>query len=100
MNLSLQRLHFMSLLNRLLNQGLTALSLSSKLAAIVFVASAWSAFVRADDSEQFFESQIRPLLIEQCLECHNAEKTVWWPATGLPRAYSEGRRFWCGDDSR
>ncbi len=28
----------------------------------------------AEDSEQFFESRIRPLLIEKCLSCHNAEK--------------------------
>ncbi len=28
----------------------------------------------AEDTEQFFESRIRPLLIEKCLSCHNAEK--------------------------
>ena len=29
---------------------------------------------RCDDAEQFFESQIRPLLIDKCIGCHGAEK--------------------------
>ena len=28
----------------------------------------------ADDREEFFESKIRPLLIERCYECHSAER--------------------------
>lgn len=28
----------------------------------------------ADESDQFFESRIRPLLVERCQECHGAEK--------------------------
>ena len=78
MNLSSQRLHRMSLLNRKsvlvrpLKQRLPGFLLFLSLAAMVSLA--WPAFVQADDSEQFFESQIRPLLIEKCLECHNAEK--------------------------
>lgn len=74
MNLSSQRLHFMSLLNRLLNQCSPGFSVFSRLAAAIVLASAWPTFGQADDAEQFFESQIRPLLIEKCLECHNAEK--------------------------
>ena len=74
MNLSSQRLHFMSLLNRLLNQCWQGFSVFSRLAAVIVLASAWPTFVQADDAEQFFESQIRPLLIEKCLECHNVEK--------------------------
>lgn len=37
-----------------------------------------SAFVRADippDQHAFFESKVRPLLVERCYECHSAEKT-------------------------
>jgi hypothetical protein len=44
------------------------------LATIITLAIAGSLDASADDSEQFFESKIRPLLIEKCLECHNAEK--------------------------
>lgn len=46
----------------------------SVLAANVFVFPVPPTFAQSDNSEQFFESQIRPLLIEKCLECHNAEK--------------------------
>ena len=74
MNLSSQRLQLMSLLNRLLNQCQPDFSLFLRLAAIIVLASASPTFIQADDSEQFFESRIRPLLIEKCLECHNAEK--------------------------
>lgn len=35
--------------------------------------------VQADEAEHFFESHIRPLLSEKCLDCHNAEK----PSGGL-----------------
>lgn len=33
------------------------------------------ATIRADDAEHFFESRIRPVLIQKCFKCHGSEKT-------------------------
>jgi len=30
--------------------------------------------LRADDTAEFFENEIRPLLVEKCSRCHGAEK--------------------------
>jgi cytochrome c553 len=44
------------------------------LAALLFV---WSAgcplSLRADDGEEFFESKIRPVLVDYCYECHSSD---------------------------
>lgn len=64
----------MSLFPRSLNQYQQGFPFFSSLVMINVLAFALPTFARADDSEQFFESQIRPLLIEKCLECHNSEK--------------------------
>lgn len=29
-----------------------------------------------DERVEFFESRIRPILVEQCYECHNSSKTA------------------------
>jgi hypothetical protein len=47
------------------------------LSGCVFLGSGVS--LHADEAEHFFESHIRPLLTEKCLDCHNAEK----PSGGL-----------------
>lgn len=36
--------------------------------------SAWASSLSAEDGESFFESRIRPLLVERCLECHGEKK--------------------------
>jgi hypothetical protein len=74
MNLSSQRPHCMTRLQTVFNQCLPSSSWCLTLATIITLAIAGSLDASADDSEQFFESKIRPLLIEKCLECHNAEK--------------------------
>jgi hypothetical protein len=40
---------------------------------LVLVAAA-QATVRADDKTEFFENEIRPLLVEKCSRCHGAKK--------------------------
>lgn len=30
----------------------------------------------ADERDEFFETRIRPVLVEQCYECHNSSKTA------------------------
>src|SRR5262245_49070479 len=39
-----------------------------------FVLLCLRAFAADNAGETFFESKIRPLLVERCLECHGAEK--------------------------
>ncbi len=38
-----------------------------------------AAGLHADDSVAFFESKVRPLLIESCYECHDAKKQKGGP---------------------
>ena len=40
-----------------------------------FIALVWPAAAFADQGGEFFESKVRPLLVEHCYECHSAEKT-------------------------
>ncbi len=42
--------------------------------SILGLSDLWCSTGLADEHEQFFESQIRPLLISQCLSCHGEEK--------------------------
>ena len=30
----------------------------------------------ADERDEFFEARIRPVLVEQCYQCHNSAKTA------------------------
>jgi mono/diheme cytochrome c family protein len=39
------------------------------------IALVWPAAAFADPGGEFFESKVRPLLVEHCYECHSAEKT-------------------------
>src|SRR5687768_2852210 len=50
-------------------------SLRMALSAIVFILVVPS-LARADDGLAFFESKVRPLLEEHCLECHGGGKKV------------------------
>ena len=36
--------------------------------------STWARGLSAEDGESFFESRIRPLLVDRCLECHGEKK--------------------------
>ncbi len=42
--------------------------------------------------EAFFESKVRPVLVEHCLECHGEEKSKGEPAARRPRIDAQGRR--------
>ena len=58
----------------------------------------------ADERDEFFEARIRPVLVEQCYQCHNSAKTAegGWRlirarrlskgATGVRSSFRENRR--------
>ena len=50
---------------------------------------------RADSGTDFFESKIRPLLVEHCYECHSGEKTKGGLALDTCRV-AERRTLGCG----
>ena len=39
----------------------------------------------ADERDEFFEARIRPVLVEQCYQCHNSSKTAegGWRLCGM-----------------
>ena len=45
-----------------------------------------------DDSEVFFERQVRPVLAGTCVKCHGAVKASGGPAARLARGDAQGRR--------
>ncbi|MCA9137345.1 MAG: PSD1 domain-containing protein [Planctomycetales bacterium] len=66
--------------------------LSAIAVGYLFVSPVWDCVSAADDTEQvaFFESKIRPVLIEHCYECHSA--TSKEPEGGLLLDTREGIR--------
>ena len=38
------------------------------------IAAVWPGYVAAESDDEFFETKIRPLLIERCCGCHSEEK--------------------------
>ncbi len=49
-------------------------SLTLRVSLVVALMIAVPSLVSADDSEAFFESKVRPILIEHCVACHGAKK--------------------------
>lgn len=46
------------------------------LVSCLFIASLLLNLSRADEGIEFFESRIRPILVEHCYKCHSAESEV------------------------
>ncbi len=55
--------------------GLVAVrSFRVRVGIVACLAVCWSARLRADEGVQFFESKVRPLLVEHCQKCHGPKK--------------------------
>jgi len=68
--------HIDTMISSLNYKLMTTLRITLRLAALSLLLAMGERSLLGDERDEFFEARIRPVLVEQCYQCHNSAKTA------------------------